>query len=409
MSKQTSFPKDKIKILLLENVHQVAVNNLKEAGYSVELNTASLAPDELLEKIQNVHVLGIRSKTKVTAAHFKAAKKMLCLGCFGIGTNHIDLDAAASCGIPVFNAPYGSTRSVAELAIGNLISLARKTADGNRKLHEGMWEKSAKGCFEVRDKVLGIIGFGHIGQQVGIIAEALGLRVIFFDLKPQLPLGNSRQVSSLDKLLSESDFVSLHLPGQKGNQAIIGSNEMSKMKKGAYLINTSRGSLVDFEALREAITSGQLGGAAIDVYPAEPKTNKEAFDCGLRGLPNVLLTPHLGGSTEEAQLKLGEEVAASFVRFIDEGATVGAVNFPHVGLPMDSNSHRILNVHKNVPGVLKDINGIISNLGANINGQYLGTYKDVGYLIMDVDKDLSAEVMQQISVLESNIKTRILF
>ncbi|HQH29050.1 MAG TPA: NAD(P)-dependent oxidoreductase, partial [Oligoflexia bacterium] len=284
-----------------------------------------------------------------------------------------------------------------------------KAGDGNRRMHEGRWKKSAKGCFEVRDKVLGIVGFGHIGQQVGIIAEALGLRVIFFDLRPQLPLGNTRQVESLDKLFAEADFVSLHVPATPSGQPLVGRNELGKMKKGAYLINTSRGTLIDFSALRDSIESGHLGGAAIDVYPGEPKSNDEPFDCGLTGLANVILTPHLGGSTEEAQYKIGEEVAATFVRFIDEGATVGAVNFPQVSLPMDDNSHRILNVHKNVPGALKEINNVISSLGANINGQYLGTYKNIGYMIMDVSKEVSEEVREQISALGINIRTRILF
>ena len=409
MAKETSYPKNKIKILLLENIHPAAVKRMQEAGYAVELSGASLSPAELLEKIKDVHVLGIRSKTKVTAEHLQAAQKLLCVGCFGVGTNQVDLDAAMSLGVPVFNAPYGSTRSVAELAITAMLVLARKAGDGNRRMHEGQWEKSAKGSYEVRDKVLGIIGYGHIGAQVGILAEALGLRVIFYDLRPQLPLGNSHQVESLDQLLAESDFITLHAPAQKGNKALIGAAEMRQMKKGGYLINTGRGTLIDFAALREAITAGHLGGAAIDVYPAEPKTNKEAFDCGLCGVSNVFLTPHLGGSTEEAQLKIGQEVAATFVKFVDEGATIGAVNFPQVNLPMDEESHRILNVHKNVPGALKEINSVISSLGANINAQYLGTYKSIGYLVMDVGKEVSEDVRDRISALEGNVRTRILF
>jgi D-3-phosphoglycerate dehydrogenase / 2-oxoglutarate reductase len=409
MTKQTSFPKNKIKILLLENVHAVAVKKLVDSGYAVESVNSSLGTEELMGAIKDVHVLGIRSKTKVTGDHLKNAQRLLAVGCFGVGTNQVALDDATTLGIPVFNAPYGNTRSVAELTIGHIITLARKAGDGNRKMHEGMWEKSAKGCYEVRDKVLGIVGYGHIGQQVSILAELLGLRVVFFDLLPQLPLGNSRQVETLDKLLAEADFVSLHVPATRSGTALIGKNELAKMKKGSYLLNTSRGTLIDFAALKEAVESGHLAGAAIDVYPAEPKSNKEAFHCDLAGVPNIVLTPHLGGSTEEAQLKIGQELAGTFIKFIDEGATVGAVNFPKVSMPLDENSHRILNVHKNVPGVLKDINSIISNLGANINGQFLSTYKNVGYLIMDVGKEVSHEVKEQISALDSNIRTRILW
>lgn len=409
MSQECSFPRNKIKILLLENIHAVASEKLKEAGYAVETIGRSLTPEELLEQIKDAHVVGIRSRTKIGPEHIEAAGRLLAIGCFGVGTNQVALDKATEKGVPVFNAPYGNTRSVAELAIGNIIALARKTADRNAKMHQGLWDKTAKGMHEVRDKVLGIVGYGHIGQQVGILAEGLGLRVIFYDRLQQLPLGNSRQVDTMEQLLAQADFITLHVPALKSGGALIGAAELSKMKKGAYLINTSRGSHIDMAALKAALESGQLGGAALDVYPVEPKSNKEEFKCELAGLENVILTPHLGGSTEEAQYKIGLEVAAAFAKFIDMGTTMGAVNFPRVDLPPDESSHRILNVHKNVPGVLTEVNRVISNLGANINAQYLSTYKDIGYLVMDVNKDVSDAVKSEIAALPTSIKTRILY
>jgi D-3-phosphoglycerate dehydrogenase len=409
MDKELSFPKHRIKFLLLENIHQVAFERLREAGYSVEGIGRSLPSEELLSELRDVHVLGIRSKTKITREQIEGAKKLMAIGCFGVGTNQVDLGAATSAGIPVFNAPYGNTRSVAELAVGNIIALARKSADRNHKMHQGFWDKTAKGVHEVRDKVLGIIGYGHIGQQVGILAEALGIRIIFFDMMRQLPLGNSRQIESLDELLRESDFVSLHVPALRSGKALFGEKELRKMKKGSYILNTSRGSLIDLAALKKVLEEGHLAGAALDVFPDEPGSNKEEFHCELAGMENVILTPHIGGSTEEAQYNIGLEVAACFQKFIDTGATFGAVNFPQVGLPLDGESHRILNVHKNVPGVLTEVNKIISDVGANINAQYLNTYKDVGYLVVDVNKEVSDELKDKISSLSSSIKTRILY
>ena len=409
MDKKVSYPKHKIKILLLENIHQAAFDSLESAGYSVEGIGRSISPEELAEQISDIHVLGIRSKTQVTAEHIKAAKRLLAIGCFGVGTNQVALDAAAKRGIPVFNAPYGNTRSVAELAIGNIIALARKTADGNRKLHQGLWEKGAKGRHEVRDKVLGIVGYGHIGQQVGILGEALGMRIMFFDMIRRLPLGNSQQVDTMDDLLAQADFLTLHVPAKPDGTPLIGAAEIEKMKDGSYILNASRGSLVDLSALKEALKSGKLGGAALDVFPKEPRSNSEEYTSELAGVDGALLTPHIGGSTEEAQYNIGLEVSASFIKFINQGATQGAVNFPQVSLPLGENSHRILNIHKNVPGVLSDINSIISNLGANIEAQYLNTNKDVGYLVMDLNKDLSDEVHKGIAELDSNIRTRILY
>lgn len=407
--RQLSYPKHKIKILLLENIHAAACERLREAGYSVELVSGSLSDVELLERIGDVHVLGLRSKTKVKAEHLRAARKLLTVGCFGVGTNQVDLSSAAEHAVPVFNAPYGSTRSVAELAIAHVLCLARKAADANRKMHQGLWEKSAKGSHEVRGKVIGIVGYGHIGQQVGLLAESLGLQVIFYDQAKRLPLGNAKGREHLQDLLRDADFVTLHVPAQPGNAALIGPKELELMKSGACLINLGRGSLVDLAALRQALERGALGGAGIDVYEGEPKGNREEFRCELTGLDNVLLTPHLGGSTEEAQYNIALEVATAFIKFIDSGCTAGAVNFPQVDLPVRSDSHRILNVHQNVPGVLTEVNKIISDVGANINSQYLGTYKNIGYLIMDVNRELSEEVKDKISALPSNIKTRMLY
>lgn len=409
MSEKLSFPKNKIKIALLENIHQDAVAALKDEGYDVQEIPKSLAPEDLMEVISDVHILGIRSKTKVNAEHFKNANKLLALGCFGVGTNQVDLDAARAAGVPVFNAPHGNTRSVAELTLGNIIMLARKAADRSMKVHQGRWKKSASGSYEVRGKTLGLVGYGHIGQQVGILAEAIGMNVIFFDMVKRLPLGNSTQVASFGELLKQTDFLSLHVPAKPDGTALIAASEMAQMKKGSYILNLSRGTLIDFAALKEAVESGQIGGAAIDAYPKEPKTNDEAFETELAGVENVILTPHIGGSTEEAQANIGTEVASTFIKFINEGASAGAVNFPQVALPGFPDSHRIMHIHKNEPGVLSEVNKIISNIGANVNAQTLSTYKDVGYLVVDLDQQMSEQVKHEIAALPSTIKTRILY
>ncbi|NLF24434.1 MAG: phosphoglycerate dehydrogenase [Deltaproteobacteria bacterium] len=408
MPQQYPFCKEEIKILMLEGIHEIAVKMLQDAGYICNVIPRSLSSEELMEQIQDSHVVAIRSKTKITSEHLAAAQHLLAVGCFGVGTNQVDLDAAANHAIPVFNAPYGNTRSVAELALAHILWLARRAADKNCKMHQGFWDKSAKGAIEVRDKVLGLIGYGHIGQQVGLLGESVGMHVLFYDIAKRLPLGNAHPVASLEALLAKADFLSLHLPTMPNNRALIGEAEIAKMKRGSYLLNLSRGSLIDFSAVKAAIESKHLAGAGLDVYPAEPKTNKEEFKCDLAGMENVILTPHLGGSTEEAQYNIGVEVASAFIKFIDNGTTTGAVNFPQVELPLFPNSHRILNVHRNVPGVLSSVNKILSDLGANINAQYLNTYKDVGYLIMDVGNGLSENVGEEISKLPTNIKTRIL-
>lgn len=409
MDKQYSFPKSKIKILLLERVHPLAEQALRQAGYSVETEDRALSSDELLDRIPHVHVLGVRSKTEIRKNHLAAAKRLLSIGSFGVGTNHIDLEAAGLAGVPVFNAPYGNTRSVAELAICNILSLARRSADKNNKMHQGIWDKTATGVFEVRDKTLGIIGYGHIGQQVSVLAEALGLRVLFYDKVKKLPIGNSKQLPTLDELLERSDIVTLHIPALPSARVYLGRAEIAKMKPGSYLLNSARGSLVDLDAAREALETGHLAGAAFDVFPDEPKSNQEPFVSDLCGMSNVILTPHIGGSTEEAQENIGREVAASFVNFIDTGSTANAVNFPQVDMPIDGQSHRILNIHKNVPGVLSEVNTLISELGANVNGQYLSTLGEVGYLVIDLNNNVSDKLCAQLSKLDSNIKTRILY
>lgn len=409
MKKKLSFPKNKIRILLLEDIHEITRKRLEEAGYTVSEIKRSLSPDELTKEISDVHMLGVRSKTKITEGHLEQGRRLLAIGCFGVGTNQVALDRATTLGIPVFNAPYGNTRSVAELTLGYVIMLARRATDKNTKMHQGRWDKSATGAMEVRGKTIGIVGFGHIGQQIGVLAEAIGMDVLFFDSIQKLPLGNAHQVDTLAELLEKADFVSLHVPGQLRGKTLVGKKELELMKQGSYLLNLSRGDLVDLQALKDALLSQHLGGAAFDVFSSEPKTNDEPFQTELAGIENVILTPHIGGSTEEAQYNIGVEVSAAFVKFIDAGSTIGAVNFPQVNLSSFPESHRILNIHKNVPGVLSEVNKIISDLGANIDSQYLNTYRDIGYLIMDINKNLSEEVKEKIGSLPTSIKTRMLY
>ncbi len=405
----TSYPKDKIKVLLLENIHPSAHALFAEQGFQLDARTGALSDRELAEAISDVHILGIRSKTQVRAPVLKQAKRLLSLGAFCIGTNQVDLEVANSGGVPVFNAPFSNTRSVAELVIAEIIALSRQLFDRSREVHEGRWRKIATGSHEVRGKTLGIVGYGHIGTQVGIMAEMMGLRVLFYDIAAKLPLGNSRPVASLGALLTESDFVTLHVPATPQTNKMIGQKELAAMKRGSVLLNISRGTVVDIATLAAALRSGHLSGAAVDVYPDEPESNSEGFESELRGLPNVILTPHIGGSTEEAQEAIGREVASSLIKYINSGATTGAVNFPHIELPVEAGKHRILNVHKNVPGVLRDINKIVSDMQANIHSQHLATDPHIGYLMMDLDQDVSNDVKNAISALDTNIKTRILY
>ena len=395
------------KVLLLENIHPLARELFNSEGFEVEMMAGALSEDELARKLEGVHVLGIRSKTQVSAAVLEKATQLLTIGAFCIGTNQIDLEAAKIRGIPVFNAPFGNTRSVAEMMIAEIIMLSRQLGQRSMEMHQKVWKKISKDCHEVRGKTLGIIGYGHIGSQVSTLAEALGMRVIFHDILSKLPLGNARPANGLANLLRESDFVTLHVPGTPQTKNMIGAGELSLMKKGACLINASRGTVVQIPALVEALKSGHLGGAAIDVFPEEPENNTNDYVSGLQGLPNVILTPHIGGATEEAQANIGEEVPTTLIRYVKTGTTNGSVNFPHVDLAATPGNHRILNVHRNVPGVLRDVTRIVSDLGANISAQSLATEGDIGYLVLETDQALSMDVMMRIDELKTSILTRV--
>ncbi len=408
-AKVTSFPRDKIKVLLLENIHANARELFAAEGFALEVVSGALSPAELARAIQDVHILGIRSKTQITAETLAPARRLLTVGAFCIGTNQIDLHAAAKLGVPVFNAPFSNTRSVAELVIAEVIGLARHLGDRTREMHAGIWKKSAAGSHEVRGKTLGIVGYGHIGSQVGILAEMLGMRVLYYDILPRLPHGNNHSVPALAELLAVADFVTLHVPATPQTAGMMGASEIAAMKQGSCLLNLSRGNVVDIDALARALDAGHLGGAAIDVFPAEPVANTDGFASPLQGRPNVILTPHVGGSTSEAQAAIGTEVATALVKFTNTGATTGSVNFPEVELPAAPEAHRILNAHRNVPGVLRDINTIVSNLNANIRAQVLATNADVGYLMMDLDSDVSEDVRRALTALPTSIKTRILY
>jgi D-3-phosphoglycerate dehydrogenase len=406
---ETSFPKSEIKILLLENIHPVAKEAFAADGFQVELVKGALSEAELVERIKDVHVLGIRSKTQVTPRVLDEARRLLTVGAFCIGTNQIALAHANKRGTPVFNAPFSNTRSVAELILAEIVMLSRHLGDRVREVHAGQWRKVAVGSHEVRGKTIGIVGYGHIGAQVGVLAEAFGMRVVFYDIAAKLPMGNNRAMGKLEDVLGEADFVTLHVPETPQTKMMFGHDQIAHMKKGACLLNASRGTVVDIDALAAALKSGHLGGAAVDVYPEEPETNSDGFASPLRGLSNVILTPHIGGSTEEAQEAIGKEVSAALIKFINSGATTGSVNFPQVELGVTKGAHRILNIHRNVPGVLRDINKIVSDLSANIRAQLLATDPDIGYLIMDLDQDVSQDVRKAVGNLETSIKTRILF
>lgn len=410
MTHVTSYPKERIKVLLLENIHPSATELFQQDGLSVETMSGALSESELCEKIEDVHLLGIRSKTRVTPKVIEAGRRLLSVGCFCIGTNQVALDAACKRGVVVFNAPFSNTRSVAELVLCEIIALSRKLFEKSKSAHEGVWQKTATGSFEVRGKTLGIIGYGHIGRQVGVLAEALGMNVLFYDIVQVLPMGNNRQVDSLKELLGASDFVTLHVPATEQTRNMIGADQLAQMRPGARLLNLSRGNVVDIDALAASLKSGHLSGAAVDVFPQEPASNKDRFDSKLQGLSNVILTPHVGGSTEEAQAAIGKEVAVTLLKFLNAGSTISAVNFPRVEPPvLLERRHRILNIHRNVPGVLSDINTIIRDLKANVETQVLQTNPDVGYLVMDLDRDVSNEVRARVSALETNIRTRILY
>ncbi|WII73336.1 phosphoglycerate dehydrogenase [Bdellovibrio sp. 22V] len=398
-----------LRILLVENIHTVAKEKLEEEGFKVDLLSYAPSEEELLKVLPNYDVLGIRSKTEITGNVLEKNPHLTSIGCFCIGTNQVDLMTARELGIPVFNAPHSNTRSVAELVIAEMISLSRQLGDRNSKAHIGEWVKSAEGSREVRGKTVGIVGYGHIGSQVSVLAEAMGLKVVFYDVVKKLPLGNAEVKTSLEELLRVSDFVTLHVPETSETKDMIGAKELALMKRGSHLINASRGTVVVIEALVEALKSKHIAGCAIDVFPEEPASNKEKFKSPLQGLNNVILTPHIGGSTEEAQYAIGMEVAESFRRYLKIGSSSGAVNFPNVDLPVKQGTSRLLNVHKNEPGVLGEINGLISKAGANIEGQYLSTDEKIGYLVMDVHAAHAKTLADDIGKLSRSIRTRLVY
>jgi D-3-phosphoglycerate dehydrogenase len=409
---KTSFPKKDIKILLLEGIHQSAVEVFHAAGYSlIERHDKALPRDELLGAVADAHIIGLRSRTQLDAEAIAHARRLLAIGCFCIGTNQVDLHAARERGAPVFNAPYSNTRSVAELVIAEAILLMRRVPERNAECHRGGWAKSAEGSYEVRGKTLGIVGYGHIGTQVGVLAESLGMHVLFHDIEPKLALGNAAPAQNLEDLLARSDTVTLHVPQTPETAGMIGAAEIARMRRGAMLINASRGNVVDIDALAAALREGHVAGAAVDVFPKEPKSRDEEFVSPLREYDNVLLTPHVGGSTQEAQLNIGTEVASKLVRYSDNGSTLSAVNFPEVSLPEHAGSRRLLHIHHNVPGVLSRINEVFSQSGININGQHLQTDGDLGYVVIDVSasEEQSEGLREQLAAIAGTVRTRLLY
>ncbi len=410
--KKTSFPKQDIRVLLLEGVSPTAVDTFKAAGYSqIEYHTKSLPEDELKARIAEAHIIGIRSRTQLDAEVLAHAKRLIAVGCFCIGTNQVDLEAAELAGIPVFNAPYSNTRSVAELVIAEAIMLTRGVPQKNAECHRGGWSKSADGSHEVRGKTLGIIGYGHIGTQVGVLAEALGMQVIFHDIETKLSLGNAQPAAGLDDLLARADVVTLHVPETAATQWMIGAPQLAKMKRGAHLINAARGTVVVIEALDAALRSGHIGGAAVDVFPVEPKGNGDRFESPLAAHDNVILTPHVGGSTLEAQDNIGVEVAAKLVRYSDNGSTLSAVNFPEVTLPEHEQSLRLLHIHRNVPGVLSRLNEVFSRHNLNIDGQFLRTNPKLGYVVVDISATVEQAnaIRDELAAIDGTLRTRILY
>lgn len=407
---KTSYPKDKIKILFLENISDVAVKNFKHYGYvQTEKITKALTEEELTNAIKDVHILGIRSKTQITKNVLNAAKKLQAIGCFCIGVNQVDLKTATKNGVAVFNAPYSNTRSVAELVIGLSIMLIRRIPDKNKAAHEGVWMKDAKGSYELRGKTLGIVGYGNIGSQVSVLAEAMGMKVLFYDIETKLPLGNAEDAKSLRDLLAGSDIVTLHVPETVQTKNLINKNTLKQFKKGAILINYARGEVVDLDALRKSIVDGHISGAAIDVFPWEPEKNGDRFQTPLQDLPNVILTPHIGGSTEEAQQNIGDDVSIKLFNYLEKGISFGSHTIPALALPPQEGTHRILHIHENVPGVLSEINTQLSKHNINILGQYLKTNEEIGYVVLDVDKVLSGKALQLLKEVKHTIKVRLLY
>ena len=407
---QTSYPRSKIKILLLENISDSAVEELKASGYAeIKRLSGALSEADLIKEIKGVHILGIRSKTRVTAKVLERADKLLAVGAFCIGVNQIDLKTATEKGIAVFNAPHANTRSVAELVIGLCVVLIRKIADKNTAAHRGVWLKDATGAFELRGKTLGIIGYGNIGSQVSVMAEALGMNVVYYDVLTKLPHGNAKQIRGLKELLRQSSIVTLHVPSDATTRGMINAETLAAMPKSAMLLNYSRGDVVDLDALKSAIETGAVGGAAIDVFPVEPEKNGDAFSSGLQNLPNVILTPHVGGSTEEAQANIGLDVTAKLINYTELGTSSGSHTVPELNLPPQAATHRILHIHENIPGVLGEINSKLSASGINILGQYLKTNDQIGYVILDIDTKLSREAFEILRQVRGTIKTRMVY
>lgn len=406
----TSYPLHKIKVVLLEGIHPRAVEALEAQGYTVELHKGALSGKQLIDVAGDASLLGIRSKTRLTPEFFDAATRLWAVGCFCIGTNQVDLDSAASKGIAVFNAPFSNTRSVAEKTIAEIISLSRRLCDRSMQMHRGVWDKSAAGSHEIRGRTLGIVGYGRIGSQLSVLAEALGMRVIYFDLADRLPLGNASPVRTLEALLQKSDVVTLHVPSTEATRGMFGAAQFAAMKKGAHFINNARGEVVDVDALAQAIKSGHLGGAAVDVFPVEPESNDEAFSTPLMGLSNVILTPHIGGSTLEAQSNIADEVSSKLVRFMNNGGTATAVNYPEIDLPvLHPGHHRILHYHHNVPGVLSKLHKMIADLGVNIVAETLQSNPRYGYVILDVDPNHGEQLKDRLREIPETIRVRALW
>lgn len=409
-NKKTSYPKEKINILFLENISDVAVKHFHAAGYSnVKKINGALSEQELIAAVKDVHLLGIRSKTQVSKKVLDAAEKLQAIGCFCIGVNQVDLKAATRNGVAVFNAPYSNTRSVAELVIGASIMLIRKIIDKNKAAHEGVWMKEASGSYELRGKTMGIIGYGNIGKQVSVMAESLGMKVIFYDIETKLPLGNAESKKSLKEVLSNADIVTLHIPELESTKNLVNKTTLKYFRKGSILINYARGEVVDLEALRKAITDGHISGAAVDVFPAEPEKNGDPFSTPLQGLSNVLLTPHIGGSTQEAQHNIGEDVSTKLFNYLERGTSTGSHSIPELALPPQEGTHRILHIHNNVPGVLSEINTQLSRNRINILGQYLKTNDAIGYVVLDVDKNISKNALELLKKVKATIKVRMLY
>lgn len=408
--RKTSYPREKINILLLENISQTAVSNIENHGYvNIKRVSGALGEEALMKELKNVHLLGIRSKTRVTRLVLEHAPKLQAIGAFCIGTNQIDLTAAAQHGVVVFNAPYSNTRSVAELVIGSSIMLIRRILDKNLAAHKGFWNKDASGSYELRGKTIGLIGYGNIGSQVSVLAEGMGLKVIFYDVLTKLPLGNAVACKSLKELVGKADIVSLHVPDTKSTQNMINKALLKQFKKGSILINYARGEVVEIDSLAEALKNGQLSGAAIDVFPVEPEKNGDPFTSPLQGLENVLLTPHIGGSTLEAQENIGIDVSTKLLGYLERGATYGSHTVPELNLPMLEKAHRILHIHRNVPGVLSEINTTLANANVNILGQYLATNEHIGYVVLDVDKEISRHALTLLKHVKETLRLRLLY